>query len=82
MNMNRIPVASSTLSSVYYHPDLRILELEFRSRAVYKYSDVSPDLYRDLLAAESKGTFFNARIRNCFHCQKIVQPSSTPDSAF
>ena len=64
--MDRAPLDSTTLASAAYHPATRVLELEFRSGALYRYFSVPPSLYRDLLAADSKGRFFNRFIRDCF----------------
>lgn len=69
--MNRVPVVSSTLASVSYSADQRILDVEFCSGAVYRYFDVPTDIYSQLLEAESKGRFFNANVRNCFCYREI-----------
>ena len=76
--MNRVPVASSSLASVAYCSDLRILEVEFRSHTLYTYFDVPAEIHRELMAAHSKGAFFNANIRNCFRYQEITPSSSIP----
>jgi hypothetical protein len=74
--MNRVPVASSTLASVGYCSDSRLLEAEFRSHALYRYFDVPAEIHRQLMAAQSKGAFFNAHVRNCFRYQEITPSSS------
>jgi hypothetical protein len=79
--MTRVPVASLTMSSVSYSSDLRILDVEFRSHSVYRYFDVSPDIYHKLMAADSKGRFFNASVRNCFRHQEIIHSSACAASA-
>ena len=75
-------VDSTTLATIAYDAPARTLWLEFRNRAVYCYFDVPPAFYRDLLAAPSKGAYFNRNIRGCFryHRQTIAgfQP---PDSS-
>jgi KTSC domain len=73
--MNRVAVASTTLVSVSYFPDRHLLELEFRNGAVYQYFDVSLHDYRQLLTADSKGTYFNGHIRNCFPYRQVRRPS-------
>jgi hypothetical protein len=69
--MNRVAVASTTLASVSYFPDRHLLQLEFRNGAVYQYFDVSLHDYHELLAADSKGTYFNRHIRNCFSYRQV-----------
>ncbi len=64
--MNRVPVESSVLASVHYLPALRQLEVEFHSGLLYQYFDVPQHTYTELLAAESKGSYFNVNIRNRF----------------
>jgi KTSC domain len=59
-------VESSTLTTVAYDRAGQVLRLEFRSRAVYCYFGVPPSLHQDLLAADSKGSYFNRNIRGRF----------------
>lgn len=63
-------VTSSLLASVAYSADDRILNLKFRSGTAYRYFDVPPAIVDGLLAAESKGTYFNRCVRDCFRFQK------------
>ena len=44
--------------------------------AVYQYSLVPQQVYRDLLRAESKGRFFNQNIRGKFPYQRIQEVPS------
>ena len=71
--IKREPVESSVLASAGYDAKLRVLELEFHSGAIYRYLDVAEDIFRKLLAAESKGQFFGANIRNKFRSE-LVKP--------
>jgi hypothetical protein len=77
--MNRVAVASTTLAAVSYFPDRHLLELQFRSGAVYQYFDVSLHDYHELLAADSKGTYFNRHIRNRFPYRQVRRPSDSAD---
>src|ERR1035438_8788151 len=80
MTPPRIPLESSTPASVLYLPTHRQLELEFRSGQIYRYLDVPPQAYRDLLAAPSKGICFNSNIRSTFTFLQLIKlfVSSTP----
>jgi hypothetical protein len=69
--MQRVPLESSTLASALYLCESRELELEFRSGQVYRYSDVPPQAYNELLSAESKGGYYNFKIRNRFFFQQL-----------
>jgi KTSC domain len=64
--MDRTPLDSTTLASAAYDTTTGLLELEFRSGALYRYFSVPASLYCDLLAADSKGRFFNRFIRDGF----------------
>jgi len=75
--MSRVVVASTTLAAVSYFPHRHLLELEFRNGAIYRYFDVPPQDYHELLAADSKGSYFNRHIRSCFPYQQIRSPSRT-----
>ena len=61
-----VAVNSSLLANVSYDAGQSVLQLELCDGAVYRYFDVPPVIYEDLLAAESKGSYFNREIRDCF----------------
>jgi hypothetical protein len=61
--MQITPVESSTLATVGYNEGCELLQLEFRSRAVYQYFAVPAAVHSTLLAATSKGGYFNQAIR-------------------
>lgn len=64
--MDVIPVASSTLSTIAYDCAERVLQLEFRSSAIYQYSDVPASVHAALLRVSSQGRCFNQSIRGRF----------------
>jgi hypothetical protein len=66
--LNTVAVASSVLAQVAYDERRAILHMVFRDGAIYQYSGVPLPLYRELLRAESKGTYFNHHIRSVFPC--------------
>jgi hypothetical protein len=63
---------STTLASASYDGRHARLELEFRDGTRYLYSGVAPNVYRELLGATSKGSFFNRYIRNRFPYAKMA----------
>lgn len=69
--MNRIPVTSSNIESIGYDPQQRILEVEFKDGSVYQYDRVPATVYRDLMAAESHGTYLANYIRYQYSYRKI-----------
>ena len=67
----RLAVASSLLSSIGYLTEAT-LELHFRSGAIYRYLAVPHTVFQELIAAESKGAYFNCHVRNRFRYQRLV----------
>lgn len=57
-------VQSSMLLSVGYDPADKVLEIEFKNGQVYRYFDVQPELFAELMNAESIGQFFVSKIKN------------------
>jgi hypothetical protein len=66
-----IPVESSLLASIGYSLHAT-LDLEFRSGARYRYFAVPHAVVAELLAAESKGAYFNRNIRSRFDYQRLA----------
>jgi hypothetical protein len=78
--MRRIPLESSTLASALYLPESRELEVEFHSGEIYLYLSVPPQAYYDLLAAPSKGGYYNFNIRNLFDFKKSGRSHSAQNA--
>ena len=74
--MNIKSVESTTLVAIGYDDTREILELEFRSHAVYRYVGVPGSVYEALRVAPSKGRYFNGTIRGHFAHSLISRTSS------
>ena len=59
--MIRVPVQSSMIREIGHEGD--VLEVMFANGSVKQFAGVPRGLYREMLTAESIGTFFNRRIR-------------------
>ena len=66
MTASPVPVESTLLASVSYDASQSILDLEFCDGSIYRYFAVPTTVLNQLLAADSKGSFFNRHVRNCF----------------
>jgi KTSC domain len=66
--VKRLEVTSRAIRSVGYHAGT--LELEFVDGDVYRYFLVPRHVFLELLQAESKGAFFNERIRDRYPTKK------------
>ena len=62
-HIKRLPVDSTALAAVGYSRSLRALEIEFRNGAIYRYLEVEPSIYRDLMKAASKARYYDQNIR-------------------
>lgn len=69
--MDRTPVISSDILSIGYDPDSQILEIEFLKGSVYQYSGVPAAEYDGIMAADSKGKYFNAHIKKTYSYTKL-----------
>ena len=70
-----LPLRSSSLAAVAYHHDDQRLRIQFRDGACYQYHGVPLHLFIALLAAPSKGSFFNHSIRGSFaytRCASLI----------
>lgn len=47
------------IRSVGYDPVGELLEIEFNTGSVYQYAEVPEEIYRELMAAESKGSYMH-----------------------
>jgi hypothetical protein len=80
-------VESTTLATVAYDKARGLLQLEFRSRAIYQYFGVAAAVHEALLGAPSKGSYFNRFIRGRFPYslaspgQGCLRPGSLSQSA-
>ena len=62
-HIKREAVQSTALASVGYSKRLHVLEIEFRNGAIYRYLNVAPAIYHDLMIAPSKARFYDENIR-------------------
>jgi len=60
--MKLTPVESSMIHAVGYDRTTRTLEVLFNSGKAYQCYDVPPKVYKELMAAESKGQYMRAEI--------------------
>jgi hypothetical protein len=69
--MDRIEFDSTILAWARYLPDQHLLKLGLRTGQDYDYFDVPAQTYQELLAAESKGRYYNHHIRKDFRFQPV-----------
>jgi len=69
--MDGTAVESTTLATVAYDEARKLLQLEFRSRAIYQFFGVPAAVHRALLGAPSKGSCFNRFMRGRFPYSQV-----------
>jgi hypothetical protein len=79
--MRVVTVESATLSAVGYDENLKRLQLEFCSRALYLYFGVPGAVFEALLDAPSKGRYFNGTIRGRYPYRQILRSNPVLPSA-
>lgn len=65
-------VESSNLLDVKYDARLLVLSIRFLNRPnwTYRYVDVTPNVYEDLMKAPSVGEFFHSNIKDTYNFYK------------
>jgi hypothetical protein len=64
--MKRVPVKSSNILSIGYDEENQLLEIEFNTHRVYRYSSVPPHVYAGLMQSESHGKYFLTYINSAY----------------
>jgi len=70
----RIPVDSTFWTVVTYDISESLLQLRFCDGAIYEYFAVPEAIHQGLLAANSKGVYFNSQIRSRFRYTCLRRP--------
>lgn len=69
--MKRIQVDSSNLKTIAYDEERKVLEIGFKDGSFYEYYDVPATVYRELLSAESKGSYAHKNIYKKYKQAKL-----------
>jgi hypothetical protein len=72
-------VSSRVIASIGYSRRRHILEVEFVNGAVYRYLEVAPSVYRELMTVESKARYYDTNIKGNYPSVR-VRPRVTPPS--
>ena len=65
-------VESSALRAAHYDAPAQELIVTFADGACYRYCGVPEHIHRLLMAAPSKGQYFNSHIRNWYPCSRLT----------
>ena len=64
-------VTSNVIASIGYSKRRHILEIEFANGAVYRYVEVPPSVYRELIAAESKARYYDTNVKGNYPSVRV-----------
>lgn len=64
-------VESNVISEIGYSKRRHWLELKFVNGGVYRYVDVAPSVYRELMATDSKASYYARYIRNNYRALRV-----------
>jgi hypothetical protein len=64
-------VESSAISEVGYSKRRHWLEIKFASGAIYRYLNVPPSVYRDLVSTESKTRYYALNIKHNYRSARV-----------
>ena len=68
---DKIHLDSSHLKHFTYDPESSTLEITFKNRRTYRYTQVPKDIAAQLQGAESAGQFFHDSIRTQFPFEEL-----------
>ncbi len=68
-------VESSMISAVGYDKESQTLHVMFNSGKLYSYFEVPPEIYEELMEADSKGRYMRSCVIDCYACVQIRQRS-------
>lgn len=63
-------VESSNLEAIGYDADLKRLTVTFKNGRTYRYQNVEEAVFKDMLAADSKGRFFGSNIKGQYDFER------------
>ena len=69
--MERTRVLCETLKSVGYDANSQTMEVTFRDGGVFHYFQIPETVYRRLLEAVSKATYFKNRVRPNYKFKRV-----------
>jgi hypothetical protein len=66
--MEMVAVRSEAMNAVGYDAGTRRMRISFQQGHSYDFCNVPPTIHQGLMAAPSKGTYYNRYIRDRYQC--------------
>ncbi|PYL08269.1 MAG: hypothetical protein DME34_05125 [Verrucomicrobia bacterium] len=67
----RVDVESNAISEIGYSNRRHWLEIKFASGSTYRYLNVPPSVYRDVMATDSKVGYYARYIKNNYQSMRV-----------
>lgn len=71
-NAEAIEVESSVIKKIVYNDKTQTLYILFKNTHIYKYINVSIEIIKEFISAESKGKYFNKNIKKKYLSVQIL----------
>ena len=71
MPNSSMKVTSSNINTVHYDNHHSLLSITFNDGSVYNYANVSPEKYKALMNAPSKGSYLHSHIKGKYATTKL-----------
>jgi hypothetical protein len=69
--LKRTQIESSSIKSIGYEPEGKLLEIELRGGGIYQYFQVPPKVFDDLINAASAGRYYSKYVRAVYKYRKV-----------
>ncbi len=69
--MDLIAINSTLISRIGYDPNEETLIIQFQNGTYYQYSNMSEQMYNNMMESKSIGKYFTAYVKNSFPYKKI-----------
>ena len=65
-------VESSVINKIVYNEKTKELYIVFKNKHIYKYKEVPIEIIKEFISAESKGKYFNKKLKKKYLEVKII----------
>lgn len=76
--MKHVDIDSTNLRSAGYDQASRTLEVIFQNGGHFRYTDVAPEKFDQLITADSPGGYFHREIRNAHNAERVERSTEEP----
>lgn len=71
MNIKMQDVESSNIKQIGYDRKSQQMRIQFTNGGLFQYKEVPTEVFDEMMAAKSVGSYFSKNIRNVYSCVKL-----------